>query len=238
MALDLKLPNTPQDIRLDEDNLFTHFNLIYNALKRIADNVTETDTGTGTTEEVTPPVIASNEFNGIQTYIQDGSPGVLSHKYLWVQTGLGSGADQYKFWFFDGTTIKLIVDPFTNSANAFQKGADWDCGGAVALIAGDCKEISTRLQRSGTIKKWTIIGESAAGSAEFDVWKTTFGLAPPNSSHTIVNGDYPSITAGVVAQKSNLSLWTTTTVSNGDILTFKVRSCSTFTWVCILLDIQ
>lgn len=238
MGLELNLPNTPQNVRADEGELFTQFSLIYEALRKLADNVTASTEDT-TDDETSTPTQVTNTFNGIQVYIQNTSPGSSPYKYIWVETGLGSGGTQYKLWFWDGTSQQLIIDPFaTTNVNPFQKGAAWDCGGAVVLIAADCKEINTRVQRSGTIRKWTILTEAVAGSVEFDVWKTTFAAGPPSAANSICSADYPSITAAVKGEKTDLSLWSSTTVNVGNMLTFKVRSVSTFTWVAIILDIQ
>lgn len=98
MAIDLNLPNTPQDVRLDEGNLFTQFSLIYEALRRISENTEATETPV----EPEIPEIPTPEFNGIPIYIQHDAPANPPTKYLWIQTGIGSGGNDWTFWFEDG----------------------------------------------------------------------------------------------------------------------------------------
>lgn len=44
-----------------------------------------------------------NGTNGFGVYVQDTLPVSNEDKYIWVQTGLGTGGTDYTFWIEDGT---------------------------------------------------------------------------------------------------------------------------------------
>lgn len=100
MALQLNLPNTPQDIRLDKENIFTQFALVYEALRKIADNMGEVETAPEDDDSTTPaPSVGSTEY---PLYIQGSAPSNPPEKYLWIQTGLGDDGSDFSVWFENG----------------------------------------------------------------------------------------------------------------------------------------
>lgn len=119
----------------------------------------------------------------------------------------------------------------------FVKGATWVSTDGAALTAGDCPEVNVLCQNAGTISKWTILTEGGTGSCVVDVWKDTYANAPPTVADTITAAAKPTVTTATKAQSSTLTGWTTS-VTAGDIMTFKLDSSSTFTSITVILEIQ
>ena len=78
-----------------------------------------------------------------------------------------------------------------------------------------------------TINSWTLLGDTT-GSIVVDIWKNTYGNFPPTVANTITGSALPTITTSTKGQSSTLTGWTTT-ITSGDILRFKVDSCTTIT---------
>lgn len=100
----------------------------------------------------------------------------------------------------------------------------------VYVISGGGSPITTGskgftiVDYSGTIDRWTILGDQS-GSAVIDVKRSTYGGFPTTSS-IVGAGNKPTLSA---AQKNQAapSGWTSTSLAAGDILEFNVDSAST-----------
>ena len=78
-----------------------------------------------------------------------------------------------------------------------------------------------------SISDWQITSSDAtSGSIELDIWVRTAGL--PTVADTIVNANYPAISAAT-ASSGGVVGWTSTTVAAGDYFAIKVRSLTTIT---------
>lgn len=88
---------------------------------------------------------------------------------------------------------------------------------------------------AGTITAATIVGD-LAGSATFEVWKTTYAGGPPTSSNKISASAPPTVSASTKSRDTTLTGWTTA-VAAGDIIAFKILTSSTFKWVSVTLEI-
>lgn len=89
-----------------------------------------------------------------------------------------------------------------------------------------------------TISAWTLLADQS-GAIKIDVWKDTYGNFPPDNSDSITNGHEPEITAsGSKAQDTDLSDWTTVSVTAGDILGFNVDSVTSHQRVTLALKVS
>lgn len=102
-------------------------------------------------------------------------------------------------------------------------------------VDGGGSEITTgvkgyiRCPVGGTLDSWTILADQS-GAIKFDVWKDTFANFPPTNADSITNAHEPEITAsGTNAEDTDITDWTTTTVTAGDVIGFNVDSCTSIT---------
>lgn len=83
---------------------------------------------------------------------------------------------------------------------------------------------------AATLDSWTMVADQT-GSIIINVWKCTYAQfdppTTPSAANDITNGNPPTITAAKKNQDTNLSDWTTVTLSEGDILAFNVPSVAT-----------
>lgn len=85
-----------------------------------------------------------------------------------------------------------------------------------------------------TLNEWTLLAD-ASGSIVIDVWKDTYANYPPTNADSITNGSEPELSTADKAQDTDISDWTTVTVSAGDTLIFNVDSCSGITNATLIL---
>ncbi len=77
---------------------------------------------------------------------------------------------------------------------------------------------------SGTITGWTLVA-NGAGELVIDLWKDTYANFPPTIADTITGTEKPTLSAVSKNQDTSLSTWTTS-VTEGDIIAFRVESCT------------
>lgn len=132
------------------------------------------------------------------------------------------------------------IDPTPASTSTgggrYTRGAAWS-GGGVAVAAGGADVVYVEAPRTGTIVAATMLGAGGPGSASVEVWKTTYAGGLPTSSNKISASAPPTISAASKSQDNTLTGWSTS-VTVGDLLAFKLLTCSTFTWLACILDIQ
>jgi hypothetical protein len=126
-----------------------------------------------------------------------------------------------------GNTIKATT--------GYTRGAGW--GNGTYAIAAPTNDVTVTAIESGTIVSATVVGLGGPGSCVIDVWKTTYAAAPPTVSNSITSTHKPTITSASKSQDTTLTGWTTS-VTAGDVLVFHLSSCSVFTAVSIILEID
>lgn len=89
-----------------------------------------------------------------------------------------------------------------------------------------------------TIVDWTITAD-VSGTIQIDVWKDTYANYPPTNTNSITGTAEPKIgpTAGIKAQATSITGWSSTSVSAGDILFFNVDSCTSITKALLVFKV-
>lgn len=87
-----------------------------------------------------------------------------------------------------------------------------------------------------TIEQWTLLAD-ASGAIVIDIWKDTFGNAPPTGADSITASAKPTLSSAAKAQSGVLTGWTTS-VTAGDVLRFNVDSATTVTRVTLALKLR
>lgn len=103
-------------------------------------------------------------------------------------------------------------------------------GGGSAIVAGSTRSIT--IPYACTISSWTLIGD-ASGSISIHISTSTFGNYP-----TLSNISSAGISPNLSSQQKNASApssWSTTTLTQGTIISFVVDSASTVKWVNLVL---
>lgn len=96
------------------------------------------------------------------------------------------------------------------------------------------------VQQDGIIQSVKAMSTGGGGDVVVDIWKNTYTAlstgSPPVDSDSITSACPVTITAGSCAYDPTLSGWTTT-LSEGDVLTYNVDSCSTIKQVTVSLKV-
>lgn len=128
----------------------------------------------------------------------------------------------------------LVVAP-PSALRRVNKGAQWVS--STAIVAASANVVYVSCPVAGTIRGVKVLTAGGPGNCVLDVWKAPFGSFPPIVGNTIVGGSPPTIAAGTTYSDFVLTGWTRA-VSAGDVLAFKITSCSTFTQIEIVLEID
>jgi len=89
---------------------------------------------------------------------------------------------------------------------------------------------------SGTINSVTIMSaDGEAGTVEWDIWKRAG--AKPGLADSIVNGHYPKLDSNTYFTDTDLSDWSSVTITAGDSIAFYIRSDTDLRKVVIVLDV-
>jgi len=98
-------------------------------------------------------------------------------------------------------------------------------GGDAAIETGEKGHLE--IPFDATIKEWRLLAGNE-GDITIDVWKASYSNFPPSNADAMPGaGNEPSITAANKAEETDLSAWTETDISKGDILAYNVDSCVT-----------
>ena len=98
-------------------------------------------------------------------------------------------------------------------------------GGGAAIETGEKGYLE--IPFDATVEEWRLLA-GTVGDITIDVWKDSYSNFPPSNADAMPGaGNEPSITAGRKAESTDLSAWTETDISKGDILAFNVDSCGT-----------
>jgi hypothetical protein len=109
---------------------------------------------------------------------------------------------------------------------------------AVFISPTNGQQVDVVCPFGGTLTGWTLLGD-ASGSATVDVWKDTYTNYPPVVGDTMVGGGgtKPNIAAsGPKGQATNVTGWTTSTFSAGDIIRFNIDATSGFSRLELALN--
>jgi hypothetical protein len=86
---------------------------------------------------------------------------------------------------------------------------------------------------NGTITGWQVIGD-VAGNGVIDIWKTASGIIP-TVANSITGSEKPTLTAQQINSDLNLTTWTTTSITVGDIIAINLDSASSLSkiWLTV-----
>lgn len=86
------------------------------------------------------------------------------------------------------------------------------------------------------IMGWTVIGDAAAGSIVWDVWKAPYPTIP-TVADTITAAAKPTLAAAQINQATDVNTWTDVLIAENDILAFQVDSVADNTRSTLILSI-
>ena len=87
-----------------------------------------------------------------------------------------------------------------------------------------------------TLLKNTMLADQT-GSIVLDIWKDVYNNFPPTVADTITASAKPTISSGIKSKDETLTGWTTS-ITSGDILLFKVDSCSDIKKLVFVLTLE
>lgn len=109
-------------------------------------------------------------------------------------------------------------------------------GGNSVIVAGQKGHIEVPFD--AVVTEWRLLA-GTVGSIEVDVWKAVYSDFPPSSADSMPGaGNLPTITADRKAESTDLSAWTDTSISKGDIIAFNVSSCGTIERCTLSLNMR
>lgn len=120
---------------------------------------------------------------------------------------------------YTGTRWEVFGDPVSDDLKTYIIGFSADGGGS-AIATGKIKGFATA-KATGTIRAWTNTVDT--GTPVIKVWKIAAGTAKPTAANAI-NTSGVGVTSGTHVRSTTLTDFTTTTVTQGDILAFNIES--------------
>ena len=99
----------------------------------------------------------------------------------------------------------------------------FDAGDSAISGNPECDIVITA---AGTLTGWTLVAEPA-GSIVIDLWKDVGANFPPTNVDSITNGHEPALAAANRATDADITDWTTTTLTVGDVIRAHVDSTAT-----------
>ncbi len=118
-------------------------------------------------------------------------------------------------------------------------------GSIVWIASGTGQQDPQRAPFDGTITGWVVMGD-AVGSISIDVSKQANATPPTNTAPTLPDTSTDKISASAPMSTSSartasggaseISTWTTLTVSKGDVLNINVTSITTMTRATVQID--
>jgi len=138
-------------------------------------------------------------------------------------------------------SAQTIISGSTNISSLFSSISHTHFGGIGFTIDGGTSVITTGFKGSVIvpfnciIQSWTIVGDST-GSIVIDVWKDIYGNYPPTSGDTIAGTEKITLSNQQKNQDLSLTSWTTS-ISSGDILSFKVDSVSAVKKIYVMINV-
>ena len=105
--------------------------------------------------------------------------------------------------------------------------------GSIDITAGSKGYLN--IDVTGEIESWMLVSENT-GTIVVDIFKTTYAQFP-NGFTSIVGSEFPRLTNQAKNKDDNLSTWNTQ-ITAGDILDFRVSSCSGITKCSVFLRLK
>lgn len=163
-------------------------------------------------------------------------PNTTTTKKFLGQTGTGSnGAAPAWDTLAAGDIPTLTSSKFATGDAMRRAGIQFTINEGGGVISGGIKG-DLEVPYAATIKRVTVLCDQI-GSIIIDIWKDTYANFPPTVTGTITASAKPTVSAGVKAQDSTLTGWTTS-LAAGDILRFNVDSASTVTRCLVSLVVE
>lgn len=160
------------------------------------------------------------EVNG-KTYLDDDL-GILTAKNLTIGSTQWNSGDS-----IDGTKVaNADLGDISVSSGVWSLDIGKACSIVFPIDAGGTA-ITTgakgwvRVPFACTLTSYELTVDTSA-TITIDVWKDTYANFPPDNTDTITNGHEPAISAGIKEQDTDISDWTTVTVSAGDYIKINV----------------
>jgi|688.fasta_scaffold647404_1 hypothetical protein len=80
---------------------------------------------------------------------------------------------------------------------------------------------------SCTINSWRLLADQS-GSMVIDIWKSSYATYPPTVANTLPgSSNRPTLSSAIKAENTDLSAWTSRSITTNDILAFNVDSATT-----------
>ena len=187
--------------------------------------------GTVTSVSGTAPIVVATGTTtpALSFAIASEAQGDIVYKNATIWTRLGAGTAGQRL-----TTGGAAANPsWATDANSI--GVTYDGGGA-AITTGDATLIYVKVPYSCTIVEANMLADQS-GSIVISVWKDTYANYPPTSGDNIAASAPPTISASNKSVDTTLTGWTTT-VTAGDVIAFRVTSCTTITRCTLQLKVN
>jgi len=115
------------------------------------------------------------------------------------------------------------------------RGATWTRGGET--LTTPANDVLLYFPQAAKIHGITLMGQTAAGSCELDIFKTPIGSLSGGVGSSICGSNKPTITSGVQSVDTTLAGWTVD-IDAGDVLTLRLVSVSVFKHLFVQLHIR
>ena len=139
------------------------------------------------------------------------------------------------------TPAKSTGDPVLNFKHnlnkSIQRGATWVKGGSLAVVASEAPTVQVYIPDEVTITGAEILTNGGTGSCVVDIWHTSYGDYPPTVANSITASAKPTIAGGIKTKDTTLTGWKKR-IPADSVLSFKLDSTSTFTYVSCTLTLQ
>ena len=145
--------------------------------------------------------------------------GDILDSYITVQDMLDLG-----YLIEQGGRLSSVERPILS----IRDGWDNDKSGGSALDPTKEVTLNHVVPYDATLLGVALTTRDASGSCEVDIWKDTFQNYPPTVADTIVGSNKPEIITGVIYVDLVLDGWATKQVNAGDVIAFKLETCTTF----------
>lgn len=132
---------------------------------------------------------------------------------------------------FPAATGTVALESANAKIGAF--GCSWGEPGGTTLSSG--LKCYTDVVASGTITGWRV--KTDTGTATVDVWKIASGTANPTVSNALTGSGatHPEVSSGEVSTSTNLTNWSSTTVTAQDIAGFNLDSVAGASFVQVTI---
>lgn len=138
-----------------------------------------------------------------------------------------------------GTTSFMRADGTwapSGAAILTQRGVTWSQVGQ-AVGTANAPDVSILIPQDSIITRCTIVTHGGPGSCQLDIWTTPIGAYPPTSGNSLCGGNLPTIASGQTFDDSVLAGWSTS-LPNGNTVTFHLNSSSVFTEIVFMITLQ